>query len=373
MGGDAVVLNLSLTTPTYVLQKVASLDVPSYEDELNRTLGIIVCPESSSGDILFPSTFGISLAIALLSLLASILVLRRYNFLVLHESDGLGVGSITEHVTVYTPLTSNTFWALYFIQVFLKHFIDTLMFGEHEIAKNRDALAFVNYTDQVMAALTCLSLSWALLYQLKHRSGQAFDGDTADMNSDSSGDIPRRVCRYALSAECGLVVLAIIHVILAWFAIPNLPGNGSQDDGELYWVFVSSCAMQQVPLLVIAFLLVVPTVSEFDVQDTKDFPLNPNSYPSYNARALLATGIILELPHMLPATTWTDHILLSATEAHRCPLYIFSWYDIILIMYAVSLGCFVAFLRLEFLRVREQELYSCHIEDVDRTNNRRVL
>eukprot|EP00659_Diplonema_papillatum_P015605 gene15605-23817_t len=52
--------------------------------------------------------------------------------------------------------------------------------------------------------------------------------------------------------------------------------NGSQDDGELYWVFVSSCAMQQVPLLVIAFLLVVPTVSEFDVQDTKDFPLNPN-------------------------------------------------------------------------------------------------
>eukprot|EP01059_Diplonema_ambulator_P035527 TRINITY_DN8383_c0_g2_i2.p1 TRINITY_DN8383_c0_g2~~TRINITY_DN8383_c0_g2_i2.p1 ORF type:complete len:291 (+),score=41.21 TRINITY_DN8383_c0_g2_i2:142-1014(+) len=290
--------------------------------------------------------------------------MKWYNFLLLIEETG----SITERTPVYTPLTSNTHWAMYFALVSLKYSLDALMYGESEIAKNKTALAYVNYADLVLHSITCLALSWSLLYQLKHRSGQDIQVHS-DSHTDSSGDPGRMIARLLTSSEAGLLYLSLLHSVMAWWAVPDRPGNDNYTHS--YWVFIAALCTQRLPLYVIGVLLVLPSLDVKVAHHSSHF--NPNSYPSSNARWILGVGLLLNLPHSLPATTWTLHILSSANTRFPCPLWVFSWYDIILLMYMVSLMCYFSFLRLEFNRVKEQELYSCHVEHAERSNNRRVL
>eukprot|EP01064_Diplonema_japonicum_P014855 TRINITY_DN2253_c2_g2_i1.p1 TRINITY_DN2253_c2_g2~~TRINITY_DN2253_c2_g2_i1.p1 ORF type:complete len:395 (+),score=49.75 TRINITY_DN2253_c2_g2_i1:104-1186(+) len=331
----------------------------------NSTLGVESCPSDNTSSLPFPSTCLLSCVIAVGCFISCLTILRWYNFLLLVESDH---GTITERTAVYTPLTSNTHWAMFFAMVCLKSILDALMYGVSEIAKNKTALAYANFTDLVLHSLTSLSLSWALLYQFKHRSGQDIQIHS-DSGSDSSGDPGRMVFRVVTSAEAGLLYLALVHIVVAWWAVPDLPGADNYSNS--YWVYVAALCTQRLPLVVIGVLLVLPSLEIKVAHPTNLF--NPNSYPSSNARWLLGVGILIGLPHTLPATTWTNHILSSPSQRTPCPLWVFSWYDIILLLYIVTLSCYFSFLRLEFNRVKEQELYSCHVEHTERSNNRRVL
>ena len=316
-----------LAEPGKVLQSGSRL----LSQAANITLGVNVCPRNSTSDVAFPSTFGLCCVIMVMCAVMAVVVMKKYNFLLLYEDEGDSSGRET---VVYTPITSNTCWVMYFLQVSLKHLLDSLIMGETGITKNTTAIAYSNYTDLVMHALTGLSLSWALLYQFKYRNGVENEPEGSETRTDSSVDAGQQMKKILTSAEAGLLMLATIHIIVAWWAVPNLPGDSIY--AHSYWVFVAAVVIQRIPLFLIGGILIFG-------RGTKSHCTSP----SKNARIVLGTGLLLDMPHMLPATTWTVHILKHAAEKTPCPLWLFSWYDIILLMYIGALCCFFGFLRLE--------------------------
>eukprot|EP01062_Namystynia_karyoxenos_P066175 TRINITY_DN60173_c0_g1_i1.p1 TRINITY_DN60173_c0_g1~~TRINITY_DN60173_c0_g1_i1.p1 ORF type:complete len:458 (+),score=115.11 TRINITY_DN60173_c0_g1_i1:98-1375(+) len=344
------------------------------------SLGVSTCPLSAaSSDFAFPSTAALSALAALEAVVFAVFTACRYNYLsdlpphsraFLSASEGLswhggasgsgGAGRRPRKDEV--GLTSNTYWVVYFAQVALKHGVDALLYGDRSIATSEHAAAYLHYASLVLHALTCVSLTLALLFQHKYRGdAEGLDGSASDGTESTHQPALRAVCRRLASAEVGLIVLALLHAAAAWFATKNLPGAESFD--RAYDLFAVACALQRLPLLAVVVLIVVPPHAwRAACGGGRGELLLPqpdaSSCPSPCARVVLALAILTDLPHMVPAAAWTQHVLPHSLVAdHPCPLWLLSWYDCALVLYLAALALFFVFLRLEYFRVGEYQRY----------------
>jgi len=116
----------------------------------------------------------------------------------------------------------------------------------------------------------------------------------------------------------------------------------SDDDERIFFiVFMITYGLQRLPIVILAIWIVF------------NMPRTVIEGPSPSSKLILLFASILDLVNNLPVTVWA-----SIINNDTCPLYILSYADVVHLLFCIAQVLFFVFLRAEFMRNKEQFVYT---------------
>ena len=315
------------------------------------------CPKDIDDAVLgYPSSAFVMTLLCLTSLAYFIMCISKYHTVTIFNK------------VISTPITSNTWWCVYFACVSAWSLVAAIKFALpiQDVDSVSVPLAII---DLVLYGLLPFSLSAALEHQYQHRnsindSSQTLADDYHDEETlalyGQSHRASRRVSMQETDPICRLYngfkrsqylnyLLFVLLLILYWvFMSISIGAFGSPEEPYFYYTFVLVFALQRVPILLLGCRIVFDSALPYcglllpAVEDG----------PTRTTKAFLLTGLFFSLFDLVPISLW-DQVF----GGNHCPLWLFSWVDVFELLYAVACTFFFLFTPYEYFRGLEHELW----------------
>jgi len=141
-----------------------------------------------------------------------------------------------------------------------------------------------------------------------------------------------------LGPETPFIGLFLIYA-LAMYAV--FAAKSDDDERIFFIVFMITYGLQRLPIVILAIWIVF------------NMPRTVIEGPSPSSKLILLFASILDLVNNLPVTVWA-----SIINNDTCPLYILSYADVVHLLFCIAQVLFFVFLRAEFMRNKEQFVYT---------------
>jgi len=248
------------------------------------------------------------------------------------------------------PAISNTWWILYFISITLRAVVDAIKFAIIDTLNFPQSLALI-ILSLLLYGVCTLFISFALYHQKQYRSkfgyshlqttgsslfNSSIDSSSAVININSKEDSETFKDKL-YSVRTVFVIFFLIYL----GSLYGLFGTPREQESGYFIFFLVVFAVQRLPVLIIAFIIVFST------------PENKIEGPTRSSRFILFIGAILDTINNIPVTIWAEII-----DDEGCIFHIIGKVDIIHILFCLAQLVFFIFLRREFFRNKEQFLYN---------------
>jgi len=289
----------------------------------------------------YPSLSITFIIIGLTSLFFAIYTIVKFNTVIVFDKP------------VRSPPISNNWWIAYFIAIALRVISATTESTTFALDGNNETVTTaLIILSLIMSGLSTFALTLALNHQRKYRS----DFGPADPSRGDSATFPNSTLQYntalAVNSESerytsleairdtivGPVSLFLILLLVYGLAMYLVLTNSH----EIFFIsFMIAYGLQRVPVLVLAFWIVF------------NIPKTPIEGPSLSSKIILLFASVLDLVNNLPVTIWARII-----KNDKCTFCILGYVDLIHLLFCVAQVLFFIFLRAEFIRNKEQFVYT---------------
>lgn len=265
----------------------------------------------------YPSVSVIFGALSLVSFIFALIITLKYNSVRVFNKK------------IRTPNISNTWWIFYYLVLGLQNVCNTIQFALGK-PKDKELDSILWIISLFLNGCTAFALCLALNHQKKYRSSHP-PPVAGDKNQESNPLLPKYWIRKSVGAyEILFVLLLIIYSVLIYFA--------STRTSNLYNIlFLCSFGLQRIPIAVLVLAIILH-------KNAPDGPTN-------RSKIYLLVATALHISGDLPLSFWA-YILPS-----YC-IFVFSWVDIIHVLYFISLLFFFFFIRSEYLRNQEECIWN---------------
>ena len=248
---------------------------------------------------------------------------------------------------IQTSRISNTFWIIYFLHVFLETSLSALRYRLS--AADPRLRAYLLLMSLMLHGLAVMFLTLALDHQRRYRSA---DGTaTVEYLWDDVSGKYRKIMKSLTSTQSVLVVLLLLYESSTFLSSNEDLYNKKWS----YWLYFSMTVLQ-----------LCPTVYNIKAICWKDD--QQSGGPIESSRVILCVGFLFGLAGHLPISFWNHFVWPSSRDKCFGP---YSPFDFVLIGKIWWLVLVFMFVRREYIRNKEQELYDFHQECQDSVDFRR--
>jgi uncharacterized membrane protein len=296
------------------------------------------------------STMVVYACIALVSTIFAVVAIIKYNSVKVLRRR------------IYDKKISNSFWIFYFIVIAIREICNTIQYGWFSGQGEAFYREYLISLVMLLSGLNILILTLALDHQRKYRSSSALQADrgvnpsmTSSVDFVASSPLINiedsngfSLLRYFMKHLHKIIFLLLWIIFMAFFMLFYMM---TSNDGKLLYIglFFGSFVIQRIPVIILMIFIVLDhKKSEYGETITEG--------PSKSAKILLTLTVIANLVTDMPLSFWSSW--LNPGYDDSCIFIVASWIDFILVLYLFSLICYFIFLRLEFLRNREECIWS---------------
>eukprot|EP00906_Rhabdomonas_costata_P026549 RCo037831 len=292
----------------------------------------IVCP---SWNFPMEGTPLLTSVLTAMGLLFAITTLVWYNSLTLHDMG--------QHTRItQTTSVCNTLWVMYFLMLFMRWGVEDVRVslgpGSHH--SGSPVGLYLTLGGLVLEGLVVFLLTLSLDYQRKFRKGDYLRLEQFLREEHYEGHCGKIVQSVAL-CDLAFLLLAVLYLACTLLSV----NDELFSEPWSYWLYVSTGAVQFLPVVVLAGLICAAGVTETYLG------------PSRGAKAALLVGVLLSLPGVLPLSFWRNFAIPELPFTGGCVMAGLSAYDLVLACKAAAQALFFVFVRSEYLRNLEQETF----------------
>ncbi|GAM20664.1 hypothetical protein SAMD00019534_038390 [Acytostelium subglobosum LB1] len=292
-------------------------------------MSLPVCPESSvlNQYIYNPSITIIFGSLALACFIFATIIAFKYNSVAVF------------HKKIRTQTISNTIWILYYLVLGLRGASNTVRFAMNR-NKEEEAEKIFFIASLTLSGFTALTLALALNHQRKYRSSssqkqQQLNKETdpliAPNDQSGSNHLISILKRNVTLSEILFLFFFICFLVFLYVEI-------IKENAVFYYILLGCCILQHIPVLTLALMIT--------------FTRNGGEGPTTQSRVFLMLGALFNIFNYLPLFVWAKFL------PGGCPLYVFSWVDLIQLSDFASILFFFLFLRSEYIRNVEECIWT---------------
>ncbi|EFA84002.1 hypothetical protein PPL_03075 [Heterostelium album PN500] len=289
-------------------------------------ISLPVCP---SGTVLnkylgYPSITIIFATLALACFIFAIIIAFKYNSVAVF------------HKKIRTQTISNTIWILYYLTLGLRGSANTIRYAMQK-DKEEDIERVFFVASLTLNGFTALTLTLALNHQRKYRSSssqkQPYKESDPLISPDSnqSTRLKSIIKRNFSWSEAAFLFFFICFLTFLYVEIV-------EENAIFYYILIGFSILQHLPVMALAIMIA--------------FTRNNGEGPTTKSRVFLLLGALFNLCNYLPLFVWSKFL------PGGCPLYIFSFVDIVQLSDFASLLFFFLFLRSEYIRNVEECIWT---------------
>ncbi|EGC36483.1 hypothetical protein DICPUDRAFT_151033 [Dictyostelium purpureum] len=239
---------------------------------------------------------------------------------------------------IRTQTISNTLWIVYYLALGLRGASNTIRYAMDKTQEQQVEEVFF-IASLTLHGFTALALSLALNHQRRYRSTsqQNTHREHEPLLLQQIQQENRHSSKFTATLKKHITPLEIFFLICFVCFLVFLYLEVDKEDTTFYYVLLGFFILQHIPIIVLVFIIA--------------FSLSREG-PTKKSRAFLILGAIFNLSNYLPLFVWAKYL------PGGCPMYIFSYVDLIQIFDFASLLFFFLFLRSEYVRNQEECIWT---------------
>eukprot|EP01112_Ceratiomyxa_fruticulosa_P000759 TRINITY_DN1068_c0_g1_i2.p1 TRINITY_DN1068_c0_g1~~TRINITY_DN1068_c0_g1_i2.p1 ORF type:complete len:316 (-),score=34.49 TRINITY_DN1068_c0_g1_i2:94-1041(-) len=295
----------------------------------NMTVDIDIpsCPKTVTS-FSFPSTSVIFVIYTITSFIFAIIIAFKYNSVKVFNRK------------IRTQNISNTMWILFYLTLTFRAVCNTIRYATYKTLHASPENWVLYLAAFIIHGISAFTLSLALNHQRKYRSSSPQLPATPSSQRETEPLIGSRTSiwlrRSVTLPEILFFFFFLVYLLCLYLVLIFPP---PLDKNNVYtYLFVVSFILQRLPVVVLVMMIV--------------FHRNNNDGPTKKSKALLFIGALLNISNDLPIATW------SSVLRYDCIFKFASGVDLMLVINLVSLLFFFLFLRSEYIRNREECIWT---------------
>ncbi|KAN0040160.1 hypothetical protein ACTA71_012050 [Dictyostelium dimigraforme] len=240
---------------------------------------------------------------------------------------------------IRTQTISNTLWIVYYLSLGLRGASNTIRYAMDK-AKEEHIEEVFFIASLTLHGFTALALSLALNHQRRYRSTsqqQATFRENEPLLLQQIQQENRNSSKWTANIKKHISLLEVFFLLCFICFLVFVYIEIDKEDTIFYYILLGFFILQHIPIIVLVLMIAFAFSREG---------------PTKKSRAFIILGAIFNLSNYLPLFVWAKYL------PGGCPMYIFSYVDLIQLFDFASLLFFFLFLRSEYVRNQEECIWT---------------